>query len=723
MSPSLSAVAAVVVVVVLSMVTLIEGGEYINWEAVKARAGKKAASAPSNAFVTMRYYPFDIAASGLANGAEVDAIWRVVTARRAQPNAPREQFAIRYAVYNLQNAAVIDALGAAVQANCLVQIVVDSSKLDNGPGKEYQNTDELLAAKGLPVFAAGLAKMSAEQRAASFMTSVALPGRALFHLKLRHFSRLENGRAVVQAFTGSTNPTVESTSNDETYVELLDDAMRAKYLAYLQHIIDLKNPAAFPLDDWSPTAPLQFSASPGPTGYETADRILNLIDAEKELIMLSVFSLRNFNTPTHAKSLLDSLTAAVARGAVCVVVTDKKQATHRVNFFLRKICFSVYEALNDIDLFNAMHCKDALFGITNTTIVTDASNWSENALGSCVDFDAKKFAYKSGTCTKAASIESALFIRTHLLNDNGETRRRAFHHMMLLHTRYQRQQSTSTPTAAAVWDMLGAKFGKPRMPFHRMQIYVAGVNTSYGDFVAIRGQLCTDDACSARQDVRIRPFNMQNRDSQWHKASYDLLTWGEDAALDYVCNSDTRAANGIDATYDVDGYGFDSALDSLAVPAAWRFDAYVDAPHGAWVQFKAVVVRAGGAVTWEKDIAAPTASGSGTTLPRVSSDKNHWARVGFTSVVQFNVAAQSLTQMKATVEDTDAVQAREDGSGAGAVPGDENGDFVATDDGASTSGSDSLVAGIVALAVIAALLLIGLIVALVMLRKARVARA
>jgi hypothetical protein len=220
-----------------------------------------------------------------------------------------------------------------------------------------------------------------------------------------------------------------------------------------------------------------------------------------------------------------------------------------------------------------MHCKDALFGITNTTIVTDASNWSENALGSCVDFDTKKpFAYKSGTCTKAASIESALFIRTGLLNDNGETRRRALHHMMLLHTRYQRQQSTSTPTAAAVWDMLNNKFGKQRMPFQRMQIYVAGVNTSYGDFVAIRGQMCTDDSCSSRQDVRIRPFNMQNRDSQWHKASYDMLTWGEDSALDYVCNTDTRAANGIDATYDVDGYGFDAALDTFerAVGVALR---------------------------------------------------------------------------------------------------------------------------------------------------------
>jgi hypothetical protein len=719
---SISSFAFFAIALLLLLVTMAQCGEYINWDAVKARAGKKAASEASNAFVTLRYYPFDIAPSGLVNGPEVDAIWRVVNARRAQQSAPREQFAIRYAVYNLQNVAVIDALGAAVQANCLVQIVVDSSKLDNSAGKEYQNTDEILASKGLPIFAAGLGKMTAEQRKGSFMTSVSLPGRALFHLKLRHFTRMENGRSIVQAFTGSTNPTVESTSNDETYIELHDDAMRQKYAAYLQHIVDLKDPAAFPVDAWSPTAPLQFSTSPGPTGYETADRILNLIDAEKELIMLSVFSLRNFNTPTHAKALIDSLTAAVARGAVCVVVTDKKQATHRVNFFLRKICFSVYEALNDIDLFNAMHCKDALFGITNTTIVTDASNWSENALGSCVDFDTKKFAYKSGTCTKAASIESALFIRTGLLNDNGETRRRALHHMMLLHTRYQRQQSTSTPTATAVWDMLNNKFGKQRMPFHRMQIYVAGVNTSYGDFVAIRGQMCTDDSCSSRQDVRIRPFNMQNRDSQWHKASYDMLTWGEDSALDYVCNTDTRAANGIDATYDVDGYGFDAALDTFAVPSAWRFDAYVDAPHGAWVQFKAVVVRAGGSVLWEKDIATPTASGSGTALPRVSSDKNHWARVGFTSVVQFNAAAQSLTQMKATAEDTDAVQAREDG-GSGAVPVDENGDFVATDDGASKTSSDSLVAGIIALAIIAALLLVGLIVALVLLRKARVAHA
>jgi hypothetical protein len=70
----------------------------------------------------------------------------------------------------------------------------------------------MLAAKGLPIFArAGLGQsMTAEQRKGSFMTSVSLPGRALFHLKLRHFTRLENGRSVVQAFTGSTNPTVES---------------------------------------------------------------------------------------------------------------------------------------------------------------------------------------------------------------------------------------------------------------------------------------------------------------------------------------------------------------------------------------------------------------------------------------------------------------------------------------------------------------------------------
>jgi hypothetical protein len=663
--------------------------------------------------------PFDIAPNGLTNGWEVDAIWRVVNARRGNMGAPREQFAVRYAVYNLQNEAVIGALSAAVQANCLVQLIVDQSKLD--PTKGYQNTDEMLARVGLPVYL-DLYKMTQAERSGSFMTSVKLGGRALFHFKLRHFTRAENGRAIVEVFSGSTNPTVESQQNDETYFEVVDPSIQAKYLAAFNWFVDGKQfDASFPVDAWSPTAPLQLSFSPGATGFDSADRLLNLIDAEKELIFLSVFSLRNFNTPTHQASLIDSIKAAVARGAVCVVVTDKKQATIRVNWFLRKnLCFAVYEALNDVGTFNAMHSKDAIFGITQTTIVTDATNWSENALGSCVAFDtkAKPFAYKKDTCAKAASIESMLFVRTWLLNDNGETRRRAFYHMFLLLTRYQRQQSTSTPSAAAVIGMLESKFGRTKMPFQRMQVFVAGVDTNYGEFVGIRGQLCNDDACSSRSDVRIRHANMQNRDSQWHKASYDLLSWGEDTALDYVSNADTTARTSIDATYDINGYGYDSTLDAWNVPQAWRLDVFVDAPYGAYVQFKAVHVRNGGAVTWEKDIAAPTQING--TVPKISNDKNHFARVGFASIVTFNSPAQSIVPLAANPVDTESIQLRGDGDEE--APTDDG--FVETADedapaGPSSSGSNGLLVGVAVLAVLVVLLLAALVAAVVMLRQAR----
>lgn len=646
----------------------------------------------------------------------MDAIWRVVNARRANPNAPREQFAIRYAVYNLQNDPVIQAISAAVQANCLVQLIVDGSKLDMSKG--YQNTDEMLQSKGLPIYY-DLYKMTAAERQGSFMTAVKLSGRALFHLKLRHFSRVEGGRSYLEVFTGSTNPTVESQTNDETYIEVVDEATKQKYTdAFMWFVAGKQFDATFPVDDWSPTAPVQMSFSPGKTGYDTADRILNLIDAEKELIILSVFSLRNFNTPTHVKTLIESLQAAVARGAVCVVITDKKQSTVRVNWFLRKICFAVYESLNDIGMFNAMHSKDALFGMTQTTLVTDATNWSENALGSCVAFDtkAKPFAYKKDTCSKAASIESTLFIRTWLLNDNGETRRRAFYHAFLLLSRYQRQQSTSTPSASAVVSMLEAKFGKSKMPFQRVQIFVTGVDTTYGEFIGVRGQLCNDEACSSRSDLRIRHANMQNRDSQWHKASYDLLGWNEDIALDYVSNADTTARTQIDATYDINGYGYDATLDAWNVPQAWRLDVFVDAPHGAWLQFKVVHVRAGGAVTWEKDIPTPTAING--TLPRASNDKNHFARVGFATVVTFNQAAQSIVPLKATAEEAESVQLRGDDEDAGApIPEDGFIESPAEVTAMQTAG-DGLLIGVVVLAILVVLLAGALVAAVVMLRKA-----
>ena len=62
--------------------------------------------------------------------------------------------------------------------------------------------------------------------------------------------------------------------------------------------------------------------------------ILDLIDAEKELIFITVFALRNFNSKEHSQTLIESVATAVQRGALCIVVMDQKQAVS---------CWSVLE--------------------------------------------------------------------------------------------------------------------------------------------------------------------------------------------------------------------------------------------------------------------------------------------------------------------------------------------------------------------------------------------
>src|SRR6185369_16115490 len=60
-------------------------------------------------------------------------------------------------------------------------------------------------------------------------------------------------------------------------------------------------------------------------GPKPVDKILEQVDQEKELIFLSVYSLRNLPASDGTR-LVDKLVAAQARGVPVVVITDKKQS-------------------------------------------------------------------------------------------------------------------------------------------------------------------------------------------------------------------------------------------------------------------------------------------------------------------------------------------------------------------------------------------------------------
>jgi hypothetical protein len=80
-----------------------------------------------------------------------------------------------------------------------------------------------------------------------------------------------------------------------------------------------------------------------------------------------------------------------------------------------------------------MHVKDSVFGITKPKVITDTTNWSENALGSCIDYDTKKRVYvASKKCALPGSIESMLFIQTALFDNGAEIAKRATYHGLLM---------------------------------------------------------------------------------------------------------------------------------------------------------------------------------------------------------------------------------------------------------------------------------------------------
>lgn len=114
--------------------------------------------------------------------------------------------------------------------------------------------------------------------------------------------------------------------------------------------------------------PVNLMFSPGPTGDELANQILSWIDQEKELLLLTMFSIRNFNSAKHQNTLIQSLTSAVGRGAMCIVTTDRKQKYFPLTIPLQKAGCLVFEAVNNVGPFNAMHVKNMVLLILKTVL-------------------------------------------------------------------------------------------------------------------------------------------------------------------------------------------------------------------------------------------------------------------------------------------------------------------------------------------------------------------
>jgi hypothetical protein len=322
---------------------------------------------------------------------ELAALDEILAARKADPRTfpPAENpYRIEYAVYNLTDPEVIRRLGAAQKAGIRVQVLIDAKSI--APEKWWNRVVKDLTAEGFS-FERSQWGLSAEKLESTNLIGMNLPG--IFHLKARCFSYPDPATGTLKEtlLTGSFNPEVGARKNDESLHRITDSHLVQQYRGAIEAMRDGR-PIRNVFDEG--TAVNALFTSPGAKGPRVVDKILEAVDAEKELICLSVFTLRDI-VGTDKKKLVQRLIAARDRGVQVVVVTDKKQADgvdaegKRVegvaddptDELLQRAGIPTYEALNVAGPYNAMHLKAGIFGLTHTKVVTDAGNWTFSTMG------------------------------------------------------------------------------------------------------------------------------------------------------------------------------------------------------------------------------------------------------------------------------------------------------------------------------------------------------
>jgi hypothetical protein len=423
-----------------------------------------------------------------ALGLDLLLIQQVMAARAADPTPSYPEganpYRIRYAVYNLDNPWLAQALADAEAANVDVQILIESDQLD--PARDYNVQDDYLVARGFE-----LAPDHKQLDAAGRVTAdlIGIRANGLMHLKTRLYAwQQADGTLAKRLVTGSLNPGNLSMRNDETlhYIALPD--VIARYEAKYDGVLRGTKIA----NVWNDTAPIQVLFSPD-TGPQAIDKIASLIDREQEAILLAMFSLRNMAPTTGGKGILDRLVAAHQRGVKVVLITDRKQSDgvdgdgnpHYANDgsedILRNAGIPVYEVLNRYSPYNAMHHKYAVFGVTRPIVVTDAGNWSRASLG-------------SGS-TRPINDESVLFIDSMQL-DGGVTGKRYLGNFLEVIHRYGTHGTDgATPTggpdpraiaaelhALPGWPQIDVRFDARVQTAWSEQVFVTGDHAALGDW-------------------------------------------------------------------------------------------------------------------------------------------------------------------------------------------------------------------------------------------------
>jgi len=405
------------------------------------------------------------------NTLEVALIQRVIDARAQDLQSYAEgenPFRIRYAVYNLRNERIVEALADAEDAGVDVQVLIDADQLD--PARDYNVSDEYLVSRGFELVS-NHKNLTADTRRTADL--IGITGSGLMHLKTRLFE----APGFSAGLSGSLNPGDHAVANEETLHLIREPQLLAKYAKAYETLL---NAGSFQ-NSWDDAAAVNVLFTPA-SGLRAVTKLFDWLEAEHEQILLMVFSLRNLTAPGHADSLEKLLARKKAEGVPVYVITDRKQsdgvdadgnplyANDKTEDRLRKAGIVVYEATNLATPFTAMHHKVGIFGRSHIRVVTDAANWTFAGLGS--------------STKPAKNVESQLFIDSDTL-DGGRTGRRYLAQWMRVLSRYA-AQSEALDGEPGFGEVQAGLLSLSDWPMEDL-FFQAQAETAWGQHIEVRG--------------------------------------------------------------------------------------------------------------------------------------------------------------------------------------------------------------------------------------------
>jgi len=440
-------------------------------------------------------------------------------------------YAIRYAVYNLRNADVVEHLVAAHDEGVDVQVLMEADQLD--PARTWNWADEHLIDAGFE-YVADHDDLTDDQIVTADL--VGIDDSGLMHLKSRLFTTPDG----TSLLTGSMNPGDNAVHNDETLHLINDPRIVDRYIAAYDAVLadeGLHN-------EWDDDKAVNVLFTPADSGTRAVSQVLKWVQDEDEQILLMVYSLRDLTAPDVSDSLVEILADKVAAGVPVYVITDRKQSDgywDPTEDDLRAAGIPVWEVSNFTTEYTAMHHKVAVLGKTDIRVITDAGNWSKSAMGSASE--------------TASNVESVLFVDSSALDHNRTGHRYMAQWMRVLHRYADQGEPEGEPD---FWFTHAVLTQQHDWPLLDVTFVAQEVYTDWGEYAYVRGDL---------PELGTWGFTHDGVQLQTDANSYPTWTSPEPTQLPLGTPMQWKLVAGYEGAYDV---RWESGIDrfSFAQPPA-----------------------------------------------------------------------------------------------------------------------------------------------------------